>query len=143
MSLLVKSPYPKIQSLCQNSEKSYKILKVREKKCFVIEWSPETLGRIPIQPLHCVYMCVSKKDASPLQRAPQVQNGRRSGPHRISRNTPDLAQCIIDSVNALRPKLKEGIPELDVPSIEPLPLERVEMRRMEDKASRSTQTLQT
>ncbi|KAJ8977015.1 hypothetical protein NQ317_018739 [Molorchus minor] len=40
----------------------------------------ETLGRIPIQSVHCVYVCVSKKDASPLQRAPQVQNGRRSRP---------------------------------------------------------------
>ncbi|KAJ8970646.1 hypothetical protein NQ317_013089 [Molorchus minor] len=32
----------------------------------------ETLGRIPIQPLHCVYLCVSKKGASPLQRASQA-----------------------------------------------------------------------
>ncbi|KAJ8951215.1 hypothetical protein NQ318_010242 [Aromia moschata] len=44
------------------------------------------------------------------------------------KNDPDLAKCIINSVYSLKPKLVEGIPELDVPSIEPLPLERVELR---------------
>ncbi|KAJ8968463.1 hypothetical protein NQ317_003608 [Molorchus minor] len=44
------------------------------------------------------------------------------------KSTPDLAACIKDSVNALRPKLIEGIPELDVPSIEPLPIDRIELR---------------
>ncbi|XP_031331471.1 uncharacterized protein LOC116162081 [Photinus pyralis] len=34
----------------------------------------------------------------------------------------NLSACIIDSIEFLRPKLVEGIPELDVPSMEPLPL---------------------
>ncbi|CAH1399268.1 unnamed protein product [Nezara viridula] len=36
------------------------------------------------------------------------------------RNDPKIDQCIIDSINFLRPKLVKGIPELDVPPIEPL-----------------------
>ncbi|CAH1118060.1 unnamed protein product [Phaedon cochleariae] len=45
-----------------------------------------------------------------------------------NRNSPDVTKCIINSVEELRPKLKEGIPELHVPSIEPLPLEQIQMR---------------
>ncbi|XP_012275265.1 uncharacterized protein LOC105696955 [Orussus abietinus] len=41
------------------------------------------------------------------------------------RRNPNLDQCVIDSVNALRDKLKEGIPELDVPSAEPLVVDKV------------------
>ncbi|XP_066248169.1 uncharacterized protein [Euwallacea similis] len=44
------------------------------------------------------------------------------------RNDPNLAQCIINSIQFLRPKLKEGIPELNVPSIEPLPLNEIKLR---------------
>ncbi|XP_066140955.1 circadian clock-controlled protein daywake-like [Euwallacea fornicatus] len=44
------------------------------------------------------------------------------------RNDPNLAQCIINSIEYLRPKLKEGIPELNVPSIEPLPLNEIKLR---------------
>ncbi|KAJ8951214.1 hypothetical protein NQ318_010241 [Aromia moschata] len=44
------------------------------------------------------------------------------------RNTPNLAECIVDSIYALRPKLVEGLPELGVPPFEPLPLDRVELR---------------
>ncbi|KAJ3654889.1 hypothetical protein Zmor_014042 [Zophobas morio] len=40
----------------------------------------------------------------------------------------DLANCIINSVNLLRPKLKEGIPELNVPPMEPLLLDVVKLR---------------
>ncbi|KAH1024378.1 hypothetical protein HUJ05_003869 [Dendroctonus ponderosae] len=41
---------------------------------------------------------------------------------------PNLSQCIIDSIEYLRPKLKEGIPELNVPSIEPLPLNEIRLK---------------
>ncbi|XP_068903387.1 protein takeout-like isoform X2 [Tenebrio molitor] len=40
----------------------------------------------------------------------------------------NLTNCIIDSVNLLRPKLKEGISELNVPPIEPLLLDEVKLR---------------
>ncbi|KAJ8937037.1 hypothetical protein NQ317_009565 [Molorchus minor] len=73
MSLLVKSLYPKINLCAKIQKTSYEILK-KYQSCIVLSGA-ETLGRIPIQPLHCMYVCVSKKDASPLQRAPQVQNG--------------------------------------------------------------------
>jgi len=41
---------------------------------------------------------------------------------------PNIAKCIIDSVNQLKPKLVEGIPELNVPPIEPLPLDEIKLR---------------
>lgn len=41
---------------------------------------------------------------------------------------PNLAECITNSVNALRPYLKKGIPELDVPPLEPLLLDEVKLR---------------
>jgi len=37
----------------------------------------------------------------------------------------NLSGCIIESIEALRPRLKEGIPELKVPSLEPLPLNNI------------------
>ncbi|KAK9888494.1 hypothetical protein WA026_000745 [Henosepilachna vigintioctopunctata] len=43
-------------------------------------------------------------------------------------NEKDLAQCIINSVNSMRPQLKKGIPELDVPSLEPLFLDEIKIR---------------
>nr|XP_014289110.2 protein takeout-like [Halyomorpha halys] len=36
------------------------------------------------------------------------------------RNDPNIDQCIMNSIIALRPKLTEGIPELKVPSLDPL-----------------------
>ncbi|BES97644.1 Haemolymph juvenile hormone Hypothetical protein protein (JHBP) [Nesidiocoris tenuis] len=36
------------------------------------------------------------------------------------RSDPDISQCILNSIEAIRPKLAEGIPELDIPAIEPL-----------------------
>ncbi|XP_074114664.1 uncharacterized protein LOC141537529 [Cotesia typhae] len=36
------------------------------------------------------------------------------------RRNPNLNECIKNSVEKLRPKLREGIPELDVPPIDPL-----------------------
>uniref|UniRef100_A0A1B0CU11 Uncharacterized protein n=2 Tax=Lutzomyia longipalpis TaxID=7200 RepID=A0A1B0CU11_LUTLO len=35
---------------------------------------------------------------------------------------PDLPQCMIRSIEQLRPKLAEGIPELDIPRLEPIDL---------------------
>lgn len=40
------------------------------------------------------------------------------------RKNPNLDQCILESVEGLRDKLREGIPELDVPPLEPLFLEK-------------------
>ncbi|KAL1490579.1 hypothetical protein ABEB36_013249 [Hypothenemus hampei] len=48
--------------------------------------------------------------------------------HLCHRNDPKLKECIIDSIETLRPKLKEGIPEINVPPIEPLPLEEIKLR---------------
>uniref|UniRef100_A0A1B6L2D3 Uncharacterized protein n=1 Tax=Graphocephala atropunctata TaxID=36148 RepID=A0A1B6L2D3_9HEMI len=45
------------------------------------------------------------------------------------RNNPHLEDCILDSIEKLRPKLKTGIPELDVPGMEPLVLPVVDMSR--------------
>ncbi|KAB0797251.1 hypothetical protein PPYR_08245 [Photinus pyralis] len=39
--------------------------------------------------------------------------------HICHRNDPNVADCIKTSVELLRPRLKEGIPELDVPSLDP------------------------
>lgn len=36
------------------------------------------------------------------------------------RRNPNLNDCIVKSVNQIRPKLHEGIPELDVPPVDPL-----------------------
>ncbi|KAG8040239.1 hypothetical protein G9C98_000809 [Cotesia typhae] len=36
------------------------------------------------------------------------------------RRDPNLNDCIVKSVNQMRPKLREGIPELDVPPVDPL-----------------------
>ncbi|XP_030766706.1 putative beta-carotene-binding protein [Sitophilus oryzae] len=45
-----------------------------------------------------------------------------------SRNDPNLSKCVINSVEELRPKLKSGIPELNVPGVEPLFLDEVKLR---------------
>ncbi|XP_034239346.1 circadian clock-controlled protein-like [Thrips palmi] len=41
------------------------------------------------------------------------------------RNNPNLNDCIRDSIENLRPQLKAGIPELDVPAMEPLHLREI------------------
>lgn len=43
-----------------------------------------------------------------------------------SRKDPDINNCIIDSIYRLRPYLAKGIPELDVPAIEPFVLPRLQ-----------------
>ncbi|XP_014245420.1 circadian clock-controlled protein-like [Cimex lectularius] len=49
--------------------------------------------------------------------------------HVCKRNDPNLNQCIVNSVQALLPKLKKGIPELDVPALEPLHLPEIVISR--------------
>lgn len=41
----------------------------------------------------------------------------------------DIAKCIISSVEELRLRLKDGIPELDVPPLEPLPVDQIQLNR--------------
>ncbi|KAF7282496.1 hypothetical protein GWI33_002600 [Rhynchophorus ferrugineus] len=43
------------------------------------------------------------------------------------RTDPNVSQCLRESIEYLRPKLKEGIPELNVPSLEPLPLNEIRL----------------
>lgn len=40
---------------------------------------------------------------------------------------PKLNQCVKESIEALRPKLAEGMPELDVPTLEPLHIPQIEL----------------
>ncbi|XP_071860332.1 circadian clock-controlled protein daywake [Bombus fervidus] len=42
--------------------------------------------------------------------------------HVCKKNDPNLAECIKASVNYLKPKLKTGIPDYKIPSLEPLEL---------------------
>ncbi|XP_073947418.1 circadian clock-controlled protein daywake-like [Choristoneura fumiferana] len=45
------------------------------------------------------------------------------------RNDPQVDKCIMNSVDELRPKISKGIPELDVPGIEPLSLGQIALAR--------------
>ncbi|XP_046969565.1 circadian clock-controlled protein daywake-like [Vanessa cardui] len=45
------------------------------------------------------------------------------------RSDPNVDKCIINSVEELRPKMIKGIPELDVPGIEPLSLGQIALAR--------------
>ncbi|XP_072935643.1 circadian clock-controlled protein daywake-like [Epargyreus clarus] len=45
------------------------------------------------------------------------------------RNDPNVDKCIMNSVEELRPKIIKGIPELDVPGIEPLSLGQIALAR--------------
>lgn len=45
------------------------------------------------------------------------------------KSDPNIDQCITNTIEGLRGKLKEGIPELDVPAIEPLTLEQIRLLR--------------
>lgn len=45
------------------------------------------------------------------------------------RNDPNVDKCIMNSVEELRPKMIDGIPELDVPGIEPLSLGQIALAR--------------
>ncbi|XP_026323428.1 protein takeout-like [Hyposmocoma kahamanoa] len=45
------------------------------------------------------------------------------------RDDPTVDKCIMNSVEELRPKIKAGIPELDVPGIDPLSLGQIALAR--------------
>jgi len=49
--------------------------------------------------------------------------------HICKRTDPHVAKCIRESVEVLKPRLKSGIPELNVPSIEPLHIDKIEIFR--------------
>ncbi|XP_044266494.1 protein takeout-like [Tribolium madens] len=49
--------------------------------------------------------------------------------HVCKRSDPHVAKCIRESVEVLRPRLKQGIPELDVPSLEPLHINEITIFR--------------
>lgn len=40
--------------------------------------------------------------------------------HICHRSDPDINGCIVTSIEKLRPALKVGMPELDIPSIDPM-----------------------
>lgn len=40
-----------------------------------------------------------------------------------NRKDPDINNCIVDSINKLKPQLFKGIPELNVPPLEPFRLD--------------------
>ncbi|KAJ8673665.1 hypothetical protein QAD02_004927 [Eretmocerus hayati] len=48
------------------------------------------------------------------------------------RRNPNFDQCVIDSVDNLLPRLKHGIPELNVPGIEPMEVEEIPLSELKD-----------
>ncbi|KAF2878874.1 hypothetical protein ILUMI_27294 [Ignelater luminosus] len=58
--------------------------------------------------------------------------------HICKREDPELSACIANSVNTLIPYLKVGIPELDVPPLEPLQLNDVQLKLGSDDAKIAT-----
>ncbi|KAL7294604.1 hypothetical protein TKK_0011910 [Trichogramma kaykai] len=48
------------------------------------------------------------------------------------RRNPNLDQCVLESVAQMMPKLQQGIPELDVPSLEPLDVEEIALANLDD-----------
>ncbi|KAL6255407.1 hypothetical protein P5V15_013742 [Pogonomyrmex californicus] len=46
-----------------------------------------------------------------------------------NRNDPEINKCVLNSIDQLRSKLVTGIPELEVPAIEPLVLKQVRLLR--------------
>lgn len=49
--------------------------------------------------------------------------------HVCHKNDPNVTACIINSIDLLRPRIIEGIPELEVPPTEPLQLGDIKLRR--------------
>ncbi|XP_076172810.1 protein takeout [Ptiloglossa arizonensis] len=45
---------------------------------------------------------------------------------------PKLDECVINSIQALSQKLKDGIPELDIPSSDPLTIDKVQIADMDN-----------
>lgn len=46
-----------------------------------------------------------------------------------NRNDPEINKCVLNSIEQLRGKLKSGIPELEVPAMEPLMLKHIRLLR--------------
>lgn len=46
-----------------------------------------------------------------------------------NRKDPDINNCVLNSIEQLRSKLKTGIPELEVPAMEPLTLKHIRLLR--------------
>jgi len=46
-----------------------------------------------------------------------------------SRNDPNINECVSNSIEQLRHKLSTGIPELEIPAIEPLLMKRIHLLR--------------
>ncbi|RZC39113.1 takeout, partial [Asbolus verrucosus] len=55
--------------------------------------------------------------------------------HICKRSDPHVSKCVRDSVEVLRPRLKSGIPEIDVPSLEPLHLDEITIFRGEPSSN--------
>jgi hypothetical protein len=51
--------------------------------------------------------------------------------HICKRSDPHVARCIRESVEILKPRLKSGIPEINVPSLEPLRIDEIAIFRGE------------
>ncbi|KRT83899.1 hemolymph juvenile hormone-binding protein [Oryctes borbonicus] len=49
--------------------------------------------------------------------------------HVCSATDADISKCILNSIALLRPQLEKGIKELDVPPLEPLPLDEITLKR--------------
>ncbi|KAK7864169.1 hypothetical protein R5R35_004084 [Gryllus longicercus] len=49
--------------------------------------------------------------------------------HVCQRDAPDIDACINASINALRPQLLSGLPELDVPPLDPVALDEIKLSR--------------
>ncbi|GJQ84868.1 hypothetical protein Trydic_g488 [Trypoxylus dichotomus] len=49
--------------------------------------------------------------------------------HVCSATDADISKCILNSIKLLKPQLEQGIKELDVPPLEPLPLDEITLRR--------------
>ncbi|KAF5269307.1 hypothetical protein FQR65_LT02608 [Abscondita terminalis] len=51
---------------------------------------------------------------------------------------PDISDCIINSIKSLTPRLKAGIPELDIPSLEPLQIDGISFHTGSETANIAT-----
>ncbi|KAJ8953216.1 hypothetical protein NQ314_007381 [Rhamnusium bicolor] len=55
--------------------------------------------------------------------------------HICKRNDVHVAKCIRESIEIIRPKLKNGITELGVPGLEPLRIDEIEIFRGDDSSN--------
>ncbi|XP_076621689.1 uncharacterized protein LOC143342091 [Colletes latitarsis] len=58
--------------------------------------------------------------------------------HICGARNPKLDECVIQSVEALAPKLRKGIPELDIPPVDPLTIDRVQISNSPDFKAMAT-----